>query len=259
MSERTSAPRPRISVCMATYNGERFLRAQVESILTQLGPRDELVVVDDCSTDGTVAMLRAFGDERIRIHPNSRNSGHPASFGRAIAIAVGEVILLADQDDTWVPGRVDALAGALRDPATALVSSNSAYVDTVGDPIAFPVPPLRGGDSARRAVNIARIFRGTASYFGCAMAFRASFRRLVLPIPRYVEAHDLWIAMAANLAGVNRHLEEITLRRRIHGGNASVISRPLRKKLWARAKFSLAMLHLSLRLITTSANKGKST
>ena len=222
---------PRVSVCMATYNGVRFLREQVESILAELEPADELIVVDDCSSDGTVAMLRGFDDRRIVIHPNPRNVGPPASFSRAMALAVGDVILLADQDDTWIPGRVNALLDALEDPAASLVSSNSEYVNGDGEPIPFLLPPLRSGDSRRHVTNIARIFRGTSSYCGCAMAFRSTFRQLILPVPAYVEAHDLWIAMVANFAGANRHLERVTLRRRIHGSNASVIQRPLARKL----------------------------
>lgn len=244
-----TSTRPRVSVCMATYNGTRFLEEQVRSILEQLGPDDELVAVDDRSTDGTVAMLRAFGDPRIQVHENERNRRAPATFARAISLARGEIILLADQDDAWLPGRVDALVAALAAPGVAVVASNSEYVDAEGRPVAFPMPPLDARDSRRRLVNVGRIYTGRAAYYGCAMAFRASFRRVLLPLPRYVEAHDLWTAMAGNLAGAIVHLDRATLRRRIHGNNASVIVRPLYRKLWARVKFTAGLAQLSMRLV----------
>src|SRR5262245_50643848 len=74
----------RISVCMATFNGERYLAEQVRSILSELGPDDELVVVEDCSTDSTPALLRSFGDPRIKVYGNDRNRGVNYSFGRAL-------------------------------------------------------------------------------------------------------------------------------------------------------------------------------
>lgn len=234
---------------MATYNGARFLEVQLASILRELQPTDELVVVDDGSSDGTIALIESFMDLRITILRNSRNLGPPASFARAISVATGDVIMLADQDDEWVPGRVEALIEALRVPGVLLVSSNSEYVDADGRPVEFPMPPLRARDSDRRLRNIARIFAGRIGYYGCAMAFRRPLKALVLPIPRYVEAHDLWIAMAANLRGVNAHLETITLRRRIHGENASIMRRPLARKLLARVRFARGLLVLSIRTV----------
>ncbi len=244
-----------MSVCMATYNGTRFLREQLDSILPQLGPDDELVVVDDHSSDGTVGLLRSYGDARIRVHVNERNLRAPASFARSIALARGEVIVLADQDDTWLAGRVDALVAALDAPGIVAVASNSDYVDATGRPVAFPMPPLAATDSRRHVANLARIYAGRAAYYGCAMAFRASFRSVLLPMPRYVEAHDLWTAMAANLAGGIAHMERATLRRRIHGNNASVIVRPLHRKLWARVKFTLSLVQLVLRLLVDPKRK----
>ena len=71
---------------------------------------------------------------------------------------------------------------------------------------------------------------------------------VVVPIPRYVESHDLWIAMAANLTGRNRHLDYKSLLRRVHGGNASIIKRPLYKKLTSRIVFFVSMVHLFYRI-----------
>src|SRR5262245_13619427 len=96
--ERSGAP-PRVSVCLATYNGVEHLREQVDSILADLGPHDEVVVVDDASGDATVALLEGFGDPRVRIVRSAHNQGHVRTFERAIREASGEIIMLSDQDD----------------------------------------------------------------------------------------------------------------------------------------------------------------
>lgn len=238
-----------VSVCMATYNGEPYLYDQVTSILEQLGSADELVVVDDASHDGTVSLLEQFGDSRIKLYCNERNIGHVQTFSKVISLASNPIILMADQDDIWVKGRLQVMRESLAG-TTALVSSNSDFIDIDG----LPITPLHIGlcesDSSLYAVNIARIFCGAAFYDGCAMGFRSELRELILPIPSYVESHDLWIAMAANMAKSNLHLNQITLKRRVHGHNASVISRQPIRKLWSRVIFLLSLIHICYRLLT---------
>jgi glycosyltransferase involved in cell wall biosynthesis len=252
MTRKTSteeAARMSVSVCMATYNGERYLPEQVASILAQLEPDDELVVVDDASRDGTVAYLEGLGDPRIRVHRNEANLGHVQSFAKVIGLARHRCILMADQDDVWIEGRVRAMRDALAD-GTALVSTNSEFIDGQGRPIAPLHTGLAAGESRHYVANILRIFAGRGFYDGCAMGMREELRDIVLPIPRYVESHDLWIAMAGNVAASNVHLERPTLRRRVHGNNASVVRRPLAQKLWSRAIFLLSLLHIGQRVLS---------
>jgi glycosyltransferase involved in cell wall biosynthesis len=236
-----------VSVCMATYDGGRYVHEQVASILPQLGPSDELVVVDDCSRDETVSVLRALEDPRVRIHCNERNRGVVASLERALRLARNDVLLLADQDDVWLPGRVQILIAALQSSGALVASSNSCFVDAAGAPIDFEFPRLRGADSTRYVRNIARIFAGSAPYWGCAMALRRPILDLVLPMPDWVESHDLWIATGSNLIRSNVHVERDTLRRRLHGSNASIVSRSLHLKLRSRAIFARSLLVLGLR------------
>ena len=236
-----------VSVCMATYNGARYVHEQVASILPQLGPSDELVAVDDCSRDETVSVLRAFEDPRVRIHLNERNLGVVASFERALRLARNDVLMLADQDDVWLAGRVQALVAALQSSGALVVSSNSSFMDAGGAPIPFDFPRLSAADSKRYWRNIARIFAGSAPYWGCAMAMRRPALELVLPMPDWVESHDLWIATGSNLIGSNVHVERDTLRRRVHGSNASIVNRSLRLKLRSRAIFARSVLVLGLR------------
>ena len=156
---------------------------------------------------------------------------------------------MADQDDVWIEGRLDVILDALV-AGPWLVSTNSKFMDSGGKNILPLHPNLYEIDSGRHLSNILRIFAGEAYYDGCAMGLSEKLLRLVLPIPGYVESHDLWIAMASNTARSNRHLERYTLRRRVHGNNASVVNRSLFRKLKSRAIFLLSWLHICLRLIT---------
>lgn len=237
-----------ISVCMATFNGENYLHLQIASIIAQMAPDDELIIIDDASTDGTMALLQGIDDPRIQVTRNEKNLGHVQSFAKAIALANRQLIFMSDQDDIWVAGRASAMCDALYAGA-ALVSTNSGFINANGEPVPPLQPGLKQSESRRHWGNIWRIFNGNAAYYGCAMALREELRDIILPIPAYVESHDLWIAMAANLAGNNQHLERITLLRRIHGTNASVISRPVLQKLWSRVVFARSFIQIASRII----------
>jgi len=235
------------SICMATFNGARYLRQQLDSILAQMRDGDELIVVDDASQDDTAQIVRSYGDARIQLHVNQDNLGHVASFSRALGLARHPCLVLADQDDIWAEGRLAKLRDALAAPGVWLATGNAKFIDASGAAIAPVYPGLDPADSKRHGLNILRIFRGTAFYYGCNMAFRAELAQLALPIPAYVESHDLWLAMAANLAGANLHLGEVLLYRRIHDRNVTKSNRPLWKKLKSRVIFLRSLFQLGLR------------
>lgn len=243
-----------ISVCMATYNGAAFVREQVESILAQLADGDELIVIDDRSSDGTADVVRGIGDPRISVSVNDRNRGEVYSFGRAMMLARNDFIFLSDQDDVWIPGRAARMIAALDAADADVVASNFSWMDTDGNPITVAYDGVHARDSRAYARNIIDIFAGRTNYYGCAMAVRRRFIPVVTPIPAFVESHDLWIALAGNLARSNVHVDEHTLRKRKHATNvtSTVSTRPLGKKLRSRAIFarSLAALALRLRRVT---------
>ena len=238
----------RVSICMATYNGELYVRPQILSILAQMNANDELVIVDDHSNDGTVSILSIINDSRIRFFQNEKNIGHVQSFAKAISLALNPIILMADQDDIWIKDRLKIMHDSLCDNGVLLVSTNSIFIDASGNPIKPLHSGLRIEDSRRYAKNIVNIFFGKAFYDGCAMCINREILDYILPIPRYVESHDLWIAMAANIAKSNSHLSIATLQRRVHGGNASVGKRSFFKKIWSRVVFVISFAQLSLRI-----------
>ena len=216
-----------VSVCMATYNGSAYLREQLDSILAELREGDEIVIIDDASPDGTVSVIESYDDPRIRLLRNEANLGYVRSFERALSIARGDVLLLSDQDDVWVPGRRDALVQAAG--AKGIAASNLRLLgseETLRSPLTGRPWLLRAADSTRPLRNELRILAGDIPYFGCAMAIRREALDLVLPFPEgLTESHDLWIATVANAARRMTHLEQPTLYRRVHEDNAST-SRP---------------------------------
>lgn len=246
-----------VSICMATYNGARYLAAQLDSILAQMQEGDELIVVDDASQDSTMEILRAYGDPRIRVQANAANLGHVGSFSAALDLARHPVMVLADQDDIWAEGRLAKLRDALARPRVWLATGNSRFIDANGAAIGPVHPDLDPADSARNGSNILRIFTGKAFYYGCNMAFSHELARLALPIPAYVESHDLWLAMAANLAGANLHLGDVLLYRRIHGSNVTNANRPLWKKMKSRLIYLRSLLQLVLRCRKINSGPGQ--
>jgi glycosyltransferase involved in cell wall biosynthesis len=207
---------PRISVCLATYNGAAHVREQLESILADLGPGDEVVVVDDASRDETVALLEGLDDERVRVVRSPHNQGHVKTFERAIDEASGDIIMLSDQDDVWPLGRTETLSAALK--TADLAAGNYAVL---GDESTGPVPPLAPSMDGRGLRNVLGLILGRRPYYGSCMAFRSDLRSLLLPFPRAVEAHDHWLAVVGNIAGHTAHPEGRVTLRRVHAGNLS--------------------------------------
>ncbi|MCX2746520.1 glycosyltransferase family 2 protein [Arthrobacter sp. MI7-26] len=212
-----TTPRIRASVCMATYKGARYVGEQLESILTQLGTADELVIVDDASPDDTVKKITAFDDPRIRLIRADSNQGYVRSFQQAALASRGEFIFLADQDDVWIPGRLERMLSALQ--STAVVASN---FDVLGGGPRPAIPRLRAADGRRSIANLFGILIGYRAYYGCGMAFRRELLGAFAPAPSYLrESHDLWLAIIGNMAGSIAHLDDPTLLRRIHDENAT--------------------------------------
>ncbi len=238
-----------VSVCMATYQGEEYVERQLRSILDQLGPGDEVIVVDDCSRDRTIEVVEGIGDPRVAVYRNPVNRREVYSFGRAIELARGDFIFLSDQDDVWLPGRVELMVSRMQASGAALITSGFEWMDAAERPLEVAFDGVSSATSTRHLSNILDIFIGKTNYFGCAMAFQRRLVPLITPIPDYVESHDVWIAQAANQIGSNLHIDEKTFRKRRHGSNASstVSTRPLSQKLKSRWVFVRSMIDLAAR------------
>ena len=153
----------RVSVCMATYNGATYVGEQLRSILDELDDQDEVIVVDDASSDATVDVINALDDPRVRVHLQPRNRGYVRTFERAMGLATGDVVMLADQDDVWVAGRRKMLLDGLQHGH--VVASNLVLL---GDdaPLRSPLTgrpwELHAATSRQRVRNELRILAGAA-------------------------------------------------------------------------------------------------
>jgi len=231
-----------ISVCIATYNGEKYIREQVDSILSQLGPDDELVVCDDQSGDRTLEILVGYHDTRIRAYRNETRLGHVRNFEKAISLARGDYIFLSDQDDVWLPGRVAAMLERMAaNPRALLVASNFDLIDEAGAGIGEfrllgPVKPFW-------LMQLFYIFAGKQPYWGCTFLMRRKILDYCMPIPERIESHDIWIALIASVFGTVVNIHGATLQHRMHGRNVTVKkSRALRVILWSRYYFLRALV-----------------
>lgn len=207
---------PQISVCMAAYNGSLHIAEQVDSILSELGPHDELIIVDDCSTDQTVQLISGIKDARIRLIAARTNRGYVKTFERALEEARGKYVFLSDQDDIWIPGRVELMISAMGQ--SSLVVSNCQHIE--GIPGRFQEIRLHEKDSRHTVRNALGILVGYRLHWGCAMALRRTLLEQVLPFPSYMkESHDQWIAMVGIANRSIQYLETDTILHRLHGDN----------------------------------------
>jgi glycosyltransferase involved in cell wall biosynthesis len=204
-----------ISVAMATYNGARYVDAQLASILAQLHEDDEIVVVDDASTDRTAELVESRRDCRIRLLRQQRNFGVRASFERALGDTRRPYVFLSDQDDAWLPGKRAALLAELQSGAV-LALSDAVVIDAAGRETAASFMARRGGF---RGSVLATLVRNR--YLGCTMAFRRELLDDILPIPPCVPMHDMWIGALAAARGRVAYVDRPLIRYRRHEGNAS--------------------------------------
>lgn len=205
-----------ISVCMTSYNGEKYIGKQIETILVNLTDVDELIISDDGSTDQTKDIIMAYSqkDARIRLIDGPKQ-GVIANFEHAIKSARGDFIYLADQDDLWDRKKVERVQACFEDVNCMLVIHDADIIDEEEKEIEPSFFQRRG--SKPGVIN--NIIKN--SYIGCCMAFRREILEQVLPIPKNIEMHDQWIGILAEMQGEVCFLEEVLFHYRRHGDNVS--------------------------------------
>jgi glycosyltransferase involved in cell wall biosynthesis len=223
-----------VSVCMAVHNGKKYLKNQLDTIITQLGQDDELVVVDDASVDGSAELIESLTDTRIKIVRLTKNIGVNKAFEIAISYATKPIIVLSDQDDVWPPGRISILLECLFHHNVTCVVGNQRTIDAQGSPFKHYFPNTLVDARRSSVLDILDIFSGQSPYFGCCMAFDAKLKSILLPFPSNIDSHDLWIALCSAIVARNASTIEIVTHRRVHGSNLSIINRRLLEKLISR-------------------------
>lgn len=195
----------KVSVAMCTFNGEAFVEAQLESILTQTRLPDEIVLCDDGSTDVTVdAATRIAGKypDKIRIIRNEQRLGYCRNFESAVRLATGDLIFLSDQDDVWFPDKVESMLRVFADnPGVVLVYSDAVVTDRDLQPTGTVFERRKDAD-LRKPPTLQQLSRGLA-FNGPMMAFRSLLKPFVVPFaPLSLHwGHDHWIAFIAYAVG----------------------------------------------------------
>ncbi len=228
---------PRISIAVCTYNGERFLQQQLDSLLAQTLRPDEIIVRDDVSSDSSAAIAAAFATRaqtrgiRVDAQVNPENLGYRRNFQEAITACSGDLIFLCDQDDVWDATKLQRFADIFQArPELLVLHSNARLIDGQGEPLpgslfaSLKIRPheLRGMHDGRAFEVLLR--RNLLT--GAAMAFRRSVLPQVLPLPTHGWVHDAWIGILAATAGVVDTLEECTIAYRLHEHNQLGVGRP---------------------------------
>jgi glycosyltransferase involved in cell wall biosynthesis len=201
----------KLSIALCTYNGAEFLPEQLGSIAKQTRPPDELVICDDCSTDETRRVVTSFAANApfaVVLHVNEVNLGSTKNFEKAVSLCTGDIIALSDQDDVWLPNKLERLEKIFSEsPEVGIVFTDAELVDeklvSKGERLwECTLTPLE-----RQLFEAGRAFDALLRYnvvTGATMAFQARFRELVLPVPHNTYLiHDGWIAlMIATVAPV---------------------------------------------------------
>lgn len=179
-----------ITVCIATFNGEKYIQEQLESILPQLSPQDEVIVSDDGSTDNTINIIQSLADKRIRIIEGTRLHSPTFNFENAIKEAKGDYIFLADQDDVWKENKVIICLKWLQS-YDCIISD----AEVTNDHLSVTAPSLY----QMLGIKKGRIYNTLCKngYTGCCMAFNRKVKEAALPFPKDIAMHDIWIGNVA--------------------------------------------------------------
>ena len=234
---------PRVSVALCTFDGARFLEAQLESLAAQDRLPDELVACDDRSRDGTVAVLEAFARRApfpVQIVVNEATLGSTRNFEKAIGLCTGALIATCDQDDVWMPQKIARTLDAFaEDPRRGLVFTDAEVVAEDLSPLGHRLWDAVGfGPGLRRLVREDRAFEALLRRWivtGATMTFRAEHRPLVLPVPP-AWVHDAWIALLVAAVSPLGLVSEPAVRYRQHGSQQLGAARASPLEMLRRAR-----------------------
>lgn len=236
-----------ISVCIATYNGEAYIKAQIDSILCQLKLEDEIIISDDSSSDNTIAIIEAIEDKRIKIFKNQKFASHVYNFEHALKQSKGEYIFLSDQDDIWLPHKLQTMLKHLQ--RHDLVLSDANVVDeelNLLEESFFQLNHSRKGFAKNLYKN---------SYLGCCMGFNRKLLTKSLPFPRDINMHDWWIGMIAELYGSVYFCDEKLVLYRRHGQTLTLNDQKSTNSFMQKIGFRIMMVKgLFFRIILRKLN-----
>ncbi len=219
-----------ISVCIATYNGEKYIKEQLLSILCQLGPDDEVIISDDGSTDNTIPTINRLSDNRIRVIEGPHRHSPTYNFEYAIKEAKGEYTFLSDQDDIWKKDKVKIFLKWLQtyDCIVSDAEVTDENLRTIS-PSLYEILNIKRG----RIYNT--IWKN--GYTGCCMAFNRNVKNAALPFPKDIPMHDIWIGNVAAYMYKVKFIDNKLIYFRRHASTNSCNGKGSRYSLWQKISF----------------------
>lgn len=229
-----------ISVCIPTYNGEKYIKQQLDSIFEQSVQIDELIISDDSSTDRTIEIIKSYSDKRIKLIENQKFQSPVFNLENALKQAKGDYIFLADQDDIWYPDKVKIVLKHLAN--YNLVITDCELIDNenvIQAPSFFNIVNAKKGFFKNLYKN---------SYLGCCMAFDRSLLSYTLPFPKGIAMHDIWIGLNAELSSSIYFCKDALVGYRKHENNKTPFTGGKSKnKILYQLKYRILMLMLILK------------
>lgn len=216
---------------MATYNGEKTIDRQLRSILKQLTINDEIIIIDDTSSDRTVRICQSILNEYpipFTLEVNEKNLGPIFSFEKAISLAQGDYIYLSDQDDEWFDHKIQICQQRFKETKASLLVHDGLVVD--GD---FQIL-----DKSWNHYNHNDVHQGIwgnlkkNGFTGAMMAFTKELKNKSLPFPKDLQMHDQWLFLVAKKNGLKvTAIEEPLMNYVRHGGNVTGMKKRSKKEM----------------------------
>lgn len=222
------AEKIKISIALATYHGSRYIAEQLQSLLQQTRVPDEIIICDDSSDDSTYEAVKPFlSDQRIGYHKNTSPLGVAGNFEKALSLTHGEIIFLCDQDDVWLPEKVDTLYQTLQnDPEADAVFCNSTLVNETLQPLGKTLWDLRNfTGNMQKQLNSGHALEVFLKRVTCSshnIAFKRRCLEYILPFPELKPFFpDTFIALSIAANGKWHAVDQALTLYRIHSSNES--------------------------------------
>lgn len=205
---------------MATYNGEKYLREQLDSIVKYLTPSDELIISDDGSTDKTLEIISEYSSKFTFIKLiNGPRMGVVKNFENALLNSTKDIILISDQDDIWLPEKIDMMRSVFSKNKNLFLVNHDMYIST-DDDIKNNILKVSSFERRKRKHGVFYNWY-YSGYFGCCMGLSRTFLEKILPFSKHVNLYDQWIGMLGEHYKSVLFLEKKLIIHREHGKNVS--------------------------------------
>ena len=230
---------------MATRDGGKYIRQQLSTILSQIGPQDEVVISDDSSGDDTVDIIRSFNDPRIRLFEQQEFFSPIFNFEFALKQATGDIIVLSDQDDIWLENKIETILRSFDSniQRPLLIVLDGIVVDDSDQELYDSIfKKISAGEGILK-----NLYDNT--YLGCSIAFSRDLFPIALPFPKSIPMHDMWLGLLCNIHGDVEFIPVKTIRYRKHAASLTDFKRAFIPLIQIRRRFNLGY-HLLVRSLS---------